>query len=370
LRRKRHQIKIKEAKLKYDELNTRILKADHATRDFTKNVGNYSSAFGKGVYAIQSLAGAFGLLSAIGIGTMIFNQVRELNALESALKKVTETSDGYIQAQTYIIDLARLTGVEYTKLTGSYTKFYASAKNTNLTLDQTQAIFAAVTKSSAVLGLSLDDTEGALRAVEQMLSKGNVQAEEIRGQLGERLPGAFQILAKSMGVTTIELNKMLKDGKVIAEEVLPKFAEELERTFGVDNNNKIETLNASIGRMKTEWTLFLKGLEGDTGVVSNFFKTFTDGISNIIKGFNDLNRVTSIVGAPKWYEILGTPIQTAEIMRQYNGIIQTLDTTYSKIEKMQYNDATIEFLSDYIYKIQLHMEEINNLMKKKYSNIK
>lgn len=356
---------IRKAQAEYDRLHAKVVKADRATSDFTKNVGNYQSAFGKGIYAVQSLAGAFGLLSAIGIGTMIFNQVRELNALESALKKVTETADGYAQAQSYIIELSRISGVEYKILTKTYTSFYASARNTNLTLEETQKIFSAVTKASSVLGVSADDTEGSLRALGQMLSKGKIQAEELRGQLGDRMPGAFQIMAKAMNVTTAELDKMLKDGKVIAEEVLPKFAEELERAFGVDNNNKIETLNASIGRMKTEWTLFLKGIEGEQGVVSNFFKTFTDGISNLIKGFNDLNRVTSIVGAPKWYEILGAPNQTAEIMKQYNGIIQTLDTTYSKIEKMQYNDATIEFLSDYIYKTQLHMEEIDNLSEKK-----
>ena len=77
------------------------------------------------------------------------------------------------------------------------------------------------------MGLSADDTRGALRALEQIVSKGTVSAEELRGQLGERLPGAFQIASRAMGVTTQELGEMLQRGEVLVEDLLPKLAKEL-----------------------------------------------------------------------------------------------------------------------------------------------
>ena len=49
-----------------------------------------------------------------------------------------------------------------------------------------------------------------------MISKGKVQAEELRGQLGERLPSAFQLAAKAMGMTTAQLDKFMADGKLTA----------------------------------------------------------------------------------------------------------------------------------------------------------
>ena len=55
-----------------------------------------------------------------------------------------------------------------------------------------------------------------------MISKGKVQAEELRGQLGERLPSAFQLAAKAMGMTTAQLDKFMADGKLTAEDLLPK----------------------------------------------------------------------------------------------------------------------------------------------------
>src|SRR5690606_22603244 len=53
-----------------------------------------------------------------------------------------------------------------------------------------------------------------------------VQAEELRGQLGERIPGAFATAARAMKVTEVELNAMLKRGEVLAVDLLPRMAAE------------------------------------------------------------------------------------------------------------------------------------------------
>ncbi len=62
-----------------------------------------------------------------------------------------------------------------------------------------------------------------------MVSKGRVQAEELRGQFGERLPGAYQAAARAMGMTTQELAKATEQGEIVAEDLLPKLSEELLR---------------------------------------------------------------------------------------------------------------------------------------------
>lgn len=46
--------------------------------------------------------------------------------------------------------------------------------------------------------------------------------EELRGQLGERLYGAFNLASKAMGKTTQEMNKSLELGQITAKEMLPK----------------------------------------------------------------------------------------------------------------------------------------------------
>ena len=99
----------------------------------------------------------------------------------------------------------------------------ADAETSTLRRTQRSHARAAVSKAATTLGLSSSEADGALLAVSQMMSKGTVQAEELRGQLGERLPGAFQIAARAMGVSTSELGKMLEAGQVIAEDFLPQY---------------------------------------------------------------------------------------------------------------------------------------------------
>ena len=108
----------------------------------------------------------------------------------------------------------------------------AAAKGTALEGGAARAVFTAVAEASRVMGLTGAETRGALTALEQIISKGTVSAEELRGQLGERLPGAFQIASRAMGVTTAELGAMLQRGEVLADEFLPRFAAELRATFG------------------------------------------------------------------------------------------------------------------------------------------
>lgn len=281
---------IRRAQREFDRLDGKVRKADRATNDFRRNVGNYSSAFGKASLALRNFVGVLGIYSGFEIARQVFEQVKAINGLNLALEQVTETASAYNEAQQFISDVAEEAGADIFSLTSAYTKFLASAKTTTLTLGQTNNIFRQVAKAAGVLGLSTEDTNGAFRALEQILSKGKVQAEEIRGQLGERLPGAFQILARSMGLTTAELSKQLELGNVLSDEVLPGFAEELERTYNLGIVERVETLAASQTRLGNAWKEFLANVEGGEGTISRVFKNIFDTVTKAIEFLDDYNK--------------------------------------------------------------------------------
>ena len=114
--------------------------------------------------------------------------------------------------------------------------------------------------AGSALALSKDQMDGVFLALGQMISKGKVQAEELRGQLGERLPGAFDMAAKAMGVTTAKLDDMLKKGQVTAEEMLPKLAKVLHDDFAIAAAEASQGLQAQLNRLSTEWTRFQASL--------------------------------------------------------------------------------------------------------------
>lgn len=181
---------------------------------------------------------AAGLVAAYAGISGIISSVRSVNetgmafqGLGTALETITGSSAGARAEMKFLEEQADRLGLNLLETAQSYMQIAAAAKGTELAGDGTRQIFTAIAEASTVLQLSVDQTNGALRAIGQIMSKGKVQAEELRGQLGERLYGSFQLAARGMGITTAELDKMLEQGQVIAEDFLPKFAAEIRKTF-------------------------------------------------------------------------------------------------------------------------------------------
>lgn len=207
--------------------------------------------------------------------TEIYNQTRRLNSLDSSYKVVFDNSADLSATYDRLRQMSDKYGVSILNLKEEYIKFAAASKGTSLEGKQSLDIFEALNSSMAKLGSSEETINRALVAVTQMMSKGTVSAEELRGQLGEALPGAFNLAAKAMGVSTAELGKMLKNGDVLASDMLPKLANELKKTFGT---GYVDTLAAAGGRLQSTIT----NVVDDLGA-GDFFKNIINGANAFIK---------------------------------------------------------------------------------------
>ncbi len=239
--------------------------------DVKKSTESAGSAFGRmGSLAAGSVAG----LSFAAVASELHKAGMEAERLKNAFQAAAGSIKGGADSMMFVrLEAARL-GLNLQSTADGYMKLSAASKGTALEGQATQQIFKAVAGASSALGLSADQSNGALLALSQMMSKGVVQAEELRGQLGERLPGAFQIAARSMGVSTAELGKMLETGKVMADDFLPKFANELAKTFPPSEKAmsgltaETNRLNTAFGELKTTImagggeSLFLNAITG------------------------------------------------------------------------------------------------------------
>ncbi len=131
----------------------------------------------------------------------------EVNKIENALKVATGSAQAAAIEFEFLVDTSRALSLDISAVGIQFAQLAAAARGTTLAGEGVREIFRAISTASLVLGLSAEQTSGALKALQQIISKGTVQAEELRGQLGERIPGAFQIAARAMGVTTKELGK-------------------------------------------------------------------------------------------------------------------------------------------------------------------
>ncbi len=254
------------AKPKVDALSGAVEKVGDAapdarkTADAVDEVGDSAkSATGKTdglVAGLKALAGAAVVREFISANA-------SLESLEKSLEAVTGSSESAKKEMEFVRAEAGRLGLEIGGAANSYLQLAASAKGTALEGDKTRQIWSAVAGSMAVLGKSTEDTQGALNAVSQMMSKGVISMEEWRQQLGERLPIANQVAAKAMGVTNTQLFEMIESGKLLAADLLPKFAAELSKTGG--DGGAISTFNANMARMKNALSEVATSL-GDTGI--------------------------------------------------------------------------------------------------------
>ena len=193
--------------------------------------------------------------AAIYAGKACFDASLQMDRLVKSYTTIEGSPSGAVSQLDYIYEISSRLGLEFQSTAEAAKGFFAAGKGTTLQ-KELNGIFEGVSQAGAALSLSTEQMDGVFLALGQMISKGKVQAEELRGQLGERLPGAFNLAAKAMGVTTSQLDDMLKKGLVTAEDMLPKLAAVLKEEFGPAAEQAAQGAQGAVNRLSTEWNLF------------------------------------------------------------------------------------------------------------------
>jgi len=217
-------------------------------------------------------AGGLGLSNFV---SRLIEVARETNRVTTALKNVSGSMSQYADNQRYLLDLAKKYGLEINALTANYAKFTAAASISGMSMMDQRKVFESVSRACTAFGMSADDSNGVMLALSQMMSKGKISSEELRLQMGERLPVALQAMAKAAGVSVAGLDKLMKQGKLMSKDVLPKFAEALNEMIpNVDTDN----LETSVNRLKNAFTDFTNS----TGI-QDLYKQIVDGTTKAVQ---------------------------------------------------------------------------------------
>ena len=208
------------------------------------------------------------------------------------LQRSIEGLTGSGQDWQFINEQAFKFGVSLDTVAKGYKNFFSSANMAGFNSSQIQGMFSDVLLGARSIGASTQQIEGALLALEQMMSKGRVSMEELRRQLGNALPGAFEIGAKAMGVTTMQFNEMVKAG-ISAQEFVPKFIKTFKEQYAKGWIDVEQTVAVAQGRLQVAWQQFtMEFLHGETG-------------KTLARGINQLANVMSSPEFLKFIRLLG-----------------------------------------------------------------
>lgn len=257
------------------------------TENFKKGTNQIKAGFQAMQAQILTFAAALGA-GGIGLSNLVtkFIEVaKSTNRVTTALKNVSGSMAVFADNQRYLLDLAKKYGLEINALTGNYAKFTAAASISGMSMQEQRKIFESLSRAATAFGMSADDSNGVFLALSQMMSKGKISSEELRLQMGERLPIALQAMAKAAGTSVAGLDRLMKEGKLLSAEVLPKFADALNEMIpNVDTDN----LETSLNRLQNVFTKLVNETDiqgkykGLIDWLTGYVKKATDNIQSVI----------------------------------------------------------------------------------------
>jgi len=216
---------------------------------------------------------------------------REMESLNIAFQSVTGSSGLAADAMAYVSETAEKFGINIRSAEEAYLGLVATTRGTELEGFQTQKIFEAFAQTATLRGLDQQQQQQMFTAVQQVLGKGKLSAEEVRGQLGEIPALAFQqTLAGSLGVNLQQLDKLLSTGK-LQSDALFKVAQAYE-SANAQMTGASDTATAALSRFDNAIVKLQRSVGAEfLAVQTRGAKLFTSVLNGLAEAIPGIVRV-------------------------------------------------------------------------------
>lgn len=201
-------------------------------------------------------------------------------AIENLTNTLTATSGSAVKAASDLAFLrseSQRIGISFIESAQGFVKFDVAVQGAGLSSQLARDTFTALSEASRRLGLSGSQQASVFLALEQMISKSVVSMQELRVQLGNALPGAFQIATRAMQMTGKEFNNLVSTGNLLSTEFVPKFVAQLNKELPLTAEAAASTA-AEISRLGNAWQDFQAKLAGNVNV-----KGAADFLSGVVE---------------------------------------------------------------------------------------
>lgn len=319
--------------------------------------------------ALAALTGAFAVRE-------ITTSIMEFEKFTNTLRTVSSTSGEFQRNLQFLTSEANRVGFSVGEVGNSFARLSLAMKGAGFSGDETRTSFTQLTEAARNFGLSSADTMGVIRALEQSMSKGKFMAEEVRLQLGDRLPIAMAALDKAVTIVDgrqADLNKRFEEGSIDVKRYGLEFIRQINLMSGGAEAlaRTSNSISAAFGRLGTEFSLFsnaigegglsnavitfsnslaetLKTLReiGATDTIGAAFAALSDTILLVIKGLTETIRLLKEIGALdvlNW--LLGTVSKLAQAISGLLGASNQFTKSINEINKasVKVNDSISEF---------------------------
>jgi tape measure domain-containing protein len=255
-----------------------------------------------------------------------------LQTFRNQLNAVTGSSENASRSFGFIDSLADRFAVPLESVRQGFVRMYASMEPAGFGATEIEGLFTGVSKAAATFGMSKDQVDRVTYALSQMASKGQIMAEELRGQLGDVLPGSFALFAEAAQMSIPEFTKAMEQGRFSGEAmrvVLNNVAILLNTKFASGAEGAAKTLQGALNTMGTGMQRLYESFEPLVNeVAQRVFPLIAEAMADASSG---VKAFTAAVrgGNPELQQLSGSARQMYAVMQQLAEIARSIGTVLS-----------------------------------------
>ena len=293
--------------------------------------------FGYATKQVLLFGQAYKLLAFLqNLPQQVADAVSQLQSFRNTLLSITGSAEKAADANELILAVVEKYNVPLEAARNGFNKLFASMAPAGFAAGEIQNLFLGISKASATFGLSADKVDRVNYAFAQMASKGQVMSEELKGQLGDVLPGAMAIFAKAAGFegpdAITKFGKALEDGVYKGNEMrklLRNVGIEMNKEFGPGAEGAAKTFQGAINRLQNAFTGLYESLEpAAIGVLNSVMMPLADTLRNLTNGINAYftGQQASTPAAQEFTNVLKT------LVPALTGIGSNLQIVFQRLE--------------------------------------
>ena len=220
--------------------------------------------------------------------------VGQLQTFRNTLQAITPNANEFQQSNQFILDTVAKYNTPLQSARDGFTNLYASMAPAGFKGDEIRNIFSGISQGAATFGMSADKVDRVNYAFAQMASKGQVMSEELKGQLGDVLPGAVAIFAKAAGFTgpnaMVDFTKAMEAGRYKGEamkQLLINVGIVMKDKFAKGAEGAAQNFQGQMNAMANATKKLYEAFEPAGNLFSSkVIAPFTKGLIVITDGFN------------------------------------------------------------------------------------
>jgi tape measure domain-containing protein len=285
-------------------------------------IAGLGSEFGNAIKQVLLFGTAYKALAFLtSLPGEAFEAAKGLATYKNQLQAVTAESGTFEQSFAFVDGLAARFNVPLDSARQGFIKLYASMEPAGFDQGQIEGLFTGISKASAAFGLSADKVDRVNYAFAQMASKGQIMSEELKGQLGDVLPGALGLFAEAAQMSIPEFSKAMEDGAFkgeAMEQVLGNVSILLNTKFGPAAEGAAKTLQGAVNQIQNNLSLMYQAF---APIVDGVAAAFGPQVNSLIKDVTDTVKVltTTLVGGSDGFDTLSPRAQA------FYAAVQTLE---------------------------------------------